>query len=135
MMAGVCTDDFERSKNMENNVRGTCGTTTVEITTNGVTVTGDELIVSAKRRLKMMSEKEMQEFEAGRKRFVLKSLMETLYRAGVRVDLKLDPDKELVYVFFEGHETPVVVNIAMDNCVAMLVDIFKQAGGQMIARV
>lgn len=83
----------------------------------------------------MMSEEEMKEFEAGRKRFVLKSLMETLYRAGVRADLKLDPDKELVYVFFEGHETPVVVNIAMDNCVAMLVDIFKQAGGQMIARV
>lgn len=33
---------------MENNVRVTCGTTTVEITTNGVTVTCDELIINGR---------------------------------------------------------------------------------------
>lgn len=37
---------------MENNVRVTCGTTTVEITTNGVIVTCNELIVSEKKETK-----------------------------------------------------------------------------------
>lgn len=65
---------------------------------------------------------------------VLYSLKATLQAAGLTVDFKVTEDGDHVEVYFEGHVKPVVVNIALDNDVAMLVDIFKQAGPYMIAR-
>lgn len=65
---------------------------------------------------------------------VLYSLKATLQAAGLTVDFKVTPDGHLVEVHFMGHVKPKVVNIALDNDVAMLVDIFKQAGADMIAR-
>lgn len=65
---------------------------------------------------------------------VLYSLKATLQAAGLTVDFKGTEDGNHIEVYFEGHVKPVVVNIALDNDVAMLVDIFKQAGADMIAR-
>jgi hypothetical protein len=68
------------------------------------------------------------------RRLVLYGLKATLRAAGLVVDFKVTADGDFIEVYFEGHVNPVVVNIALDNNVAMLVDIFKQAGPDMIAR-
>lgn len=65
---------------------------------------------------------------------VLYSLKATLQAAGLTVDFKVTEDGDHIAVHFAGHVKPVVVNIALDNDVAMLVDIFRQAGADMIAR-
>lgn len=68
------------------------------------------------------------------KRDALKHLMRALSAAGVYVQMEFDPDREKVIIRYLqngkcGHE----VNVHMDNAAAMLYDIFKQAGPELVA--
>lgn len=63
------------------------------------------------------------------KKMALVHLTKALQIAGVSVSMNLDTKRELVIIQFLSSKKPnKAVNIALDNVMAMLYDIFKQAG-------
>lgn len=65
---------------------------------------------------------------------VLELMEDTLSAAGVYTFLRLDNNGELVIIKFLASDKPdKVVNVHMDNPMAMLVDIFRQAGTDLLA--
>lgn len=68
------------------------------------------------------------------KRDTLKHLMRALSAAGVYVQMEFDPDREKVIIrYLQSGKRDHVVNVHMDNAAAMLYDIFKQAGPELVA--
>jgi len=71
--------------------------------------------------------------DAKQKARVLELLENTLSAADVHVFLTLDDSKETVTIsYLESCKPNKVVNISMDNPMAMLVDIFKSAGRDLL---
>lgn len=71
----------------------------------------------------------MQAQDIHRKKMALVHLTKALQIAGVSVSMNLDTKRELVILQFLSSKKPnKAVNIALDNAMAMLYDIFKQAG-------
>lgn len=65
---------------------------------------------------------------------VLELMEYTLSAAGVYTSLRLDNNGDLVTIkFLASDKQDKVVNVRMDNPMAMLVDIFKQAGSDLLA--
>ncbi|WP_281739218.1 hypothetical protein [Acidaminococcus fermentans] len=63
----------------------------------------------------------------------LMHLMKALAAAGVHVQMDFDPIREKVVIRYLQSERPIhVVNVAMDNAAAMMFDIFKQAGKELV---
>lgn len=63
---------------------------------------------------------------------VLKLMEDTLSAAGVYTFLRLDNNGDLVTIkFLASDKQDKVVNVRLDNPMAMLVDIFKQAGSDL----
>ncbi|WP_288201739.1 hypothetical protein [uncultured Megasphaera sp.] len=79
-----------------------------------------------KRELELLKVRDEME-----KRFVLSKLEEALAAANVYVFMKFDPETEIVHVQFESGNK-MAVNVAMDNPMAMMYDIFKAAGKRFI---
>lgn len=64
----------------------------------------------------------------------LMHLMRALSAAGVHVLMDFDPDREQVIIrYLQSGKQDRVVNVHMDNAAAMLYDIFKQAGPELVA--
>lgn len=71
--------------------------------------------------------------DAKQKARVLELLENTLSAADVHVFLTLDDSKETVTInYLESCKPNKVVNISLDNPMAMLVDIFKSAGRDLL---
>lgn len=65
---------------------------------------------------------------------VLGHLETALKAADVHVFLSYEPHTETVHIKFVRSQKPeIVVNVNMDNPMAMLYDIFKQAGPELVA--
>lgn len=65
---------------------------------------------------------------------VLGHLETALKAADVHVFLSYEPHTETVRIKFVRSQKPeIVVNVHMDNAAAMLYDIFKQAGPELVA--
>lgn len=63
----------------------------------------------------------------------LMHLMKALAASGVHVQMDFDPIREKVVIRYLQSERPIhVVNVAMDNAAAMMFDIFKQAGKELV---
>lgn len=70
--------------------------------------------------------------DAAQKTQVLRKLESALAAADVYVVLSFDPHTETVHI--NRYKKPeIVVNAHMDNAAAMLYDIFKQAGLELVA--
>lgn len=68
------------------------------------------------------------------KRDALEHLMRALSAAGVHVQMEFDPDREQVIIrYLQSGKQDRVVNVYMDNAAAMLYDIFKQTGPELVA--
>lgn len=64
----------------------------------------------------------------------LKHLMRALSAAGVHVQMDFDPDREKVIIrYLQSGKQDRVVNVHLDSTAAMLYDIFKQAGPELVA--
>lgn len=64
---------------------------------------------------------------------VLGLLEATLAAAGVKCFPQLDTRTETVHItFLRGGRPEKVINVAGDSCMAMLVDIFREAGKDLI---
>lgn len=71
--------------------------------------------------------------DAKQKAHVLELLENTLSAADVHVFLSYDPHAERVHIKFIRSQKPeMVVNVNLDNPMAMMYDIFKQAGRAFI---
>ena len=73
--------------------------------------------------------------DAKQKARVLELLENTLSAADVHVFLIYEPHTEAVHITFNRYSAKpeIVVNVHMDNAAAMLYDIFKQAGPELVA--
>lgn len=73
--------------------------------------------------------------DAKQKARVLELLENTLSAADVHVFLNYEPHTETVRITFNRYSAKpeIVVNVNMDNAAAMLYDIFKQAGPELVA--
>ncbi len=86
--------------------------------------------------LEMVTEQTEKLREEGniRKEHVLRLLEMTMNAADVPVLMRFDAKRELVFIkFLESDRPNTVVNVALDNSMAMLVDIFRQAGMDFLA--
>lgn len=66
---------------------------------------------------------------------VLGKLESALAAADIHVFLSFEPHTETVHITFNRYSVKpeIVVNVHMDNAAAMLYDIFKQAGPELVA--
>ncbi|MCH4096361.1 MAG: hypothetical protein LKE88_06920 [Acidaminococcus provencensis] len=73
--------------------------------------------------------------DAEQKARVLGHLETALAAADVHVFLSYEPHTETVHIKFTRYspKPEIVVNVHMDNAAAMLYDIFKQAGPELVA--
>lgn len=75
----------------------------------------------------------LREIDTRKKRQVLDFLEMALHAAGVHVSLEYDEQREVVLINFLVSQKPrLVVNVNLDNPMAMMYDIFKQAGRAFI---
>lgn len=83
--------------------------------------------------LELNEEQRLRALDAKQKARVLELLENTLSAADVHVFLTLDDSKETVTIsYLESCKPNKVVNISLDNPMAMLVDIFKSAGRDLL---
>lgn len=73
--------------------------------------------------------------DTAQKARVLRKLESALAAADVHVVLSFEPHTETVHIKFNRYsqKPEIVVNVYMDNAAAMLYDIFKQAGLELVA--
>lgn len=73
--------------------------------------------------------------DTAQKTQVLRKLESALAAADVHVVLSFEPHTETVHIKFNRYsqKPEIVVNVHMDNAAAMLYDIFKQAGPELVA--
>ena len=84
----------------------------------------DKQLAEIDERLELMRAQDIH-----RKKMALVHLTKALQIAGVSVSMNLDTKRELVILQFLSSKKPnKAVNIALDNAMAMLYDIFIQAG-------
>lgn len=75
----------------------------------------------------------LREIDTRKKRQVLDFLEMALHAADVHVSLDYDDQREVVLIDFLVSQKPeMVVNVNLDSPVAMMFDIFKQAGPDLI---
>ncbi|MGP2526452.1 hypothetical protein ACTUHY_00525 [Acidaminococcus sp. LBK-2] len=77
----------------------------------------------------------LRKIDTEQKARVLGHLETALNAADVHVFLSYDPHAETVHIMFNRYSAKpeIVVNVHMDNAAAMLYDIFKQAGPELVA--
>lgn len=71
--------------------------------------------------------------DTAQKTRVLRKLESALAAADVYVVLSFEPHTETVHIKRYSQKPEIVVNVHMDNAAAMLYDIFKQAGPELVA--
>lgn len=73
--------------------------------------------------------------DTAQKARVLRKLESALAAADVYVVLSFEPHTETVHIKFTRYsqKPEIMVNVHMDNAAAMLYDIFKQAGPELVA--
>lgn len=76
----------------------------------------------------------LRKIDTEQKARVLGHLETALKAADVHVFLSYDPHAETVHIkFVRSQKQEMVVNVHMDNAAAMLYDIFKQVGPELVA--
>ena len=93
-------------------------------------VSSDDLLMADPLKSK---QERLREIDTKQKRQVLDFLEMALHAADVHVSLEYDEQREVVLINFLVSQKPrMVVNVNLDNPMAMMYDIFKQAGRAFI---
>lgn len=93
-------------------------------------VSSDDLLMTDPLKSK---QERLREIDTKQKRQVLDLLTMALHAADVHVSLEYDEQREVVLINFLVSQKPrMVVNVNMDNPMAMMYDIFKVAGRAFI---
>lgn len=96
-------------------------------------VSSDDLLMVDPLKSK---QERLREIDTKQKKQVLDLLTMALNAADGHVSLEYDEQREVVLIdFLVSHKPRIVVNVNLDNPMAMLYDIFKQAGPELVAEV
>ena len=94
-------------------------------------VSADDLLMADPLKSK---QERLREIDTKQKKHVLDLLKRALNAADVHVSLEYDEQREVVLIDFLVSQKPrIVVNVNLDNPMAMMYDIFKQAGLELVA--
>lgn len=94
-------------------------------------VSADDLLIADPLKAK---QERLREIDTKQKRQVLDLLTMALNAADGHVSLEYDEQREVVLIDFLVSRKPrIVVNVNLDNPMAMMYDIFKQAGPELVA--
>lgn len=94
-------------------------------------VSADDLLIADPLKSK---QERLREIDTKQKRQVLDLLTMALNAADGHVSLEYDEQHEVVLIDFLVSQKPrIVVNVNLDNPMAMMYDIFKQAGLELVA--
>ncbi len=93
-------------------------------------VSADDLLMADPLKSK---QERLREIDTKQKKQVLDLLTRALNAAAVHVILEYDEQREVVLIDFWVSKKPrIVVNVNLDNPMAMMVDIFKSAGRDLL---